>query len=320
MDYEQVKLMIENRKAEEAKNVFHERAEHLKSVSEESDYNNIWDRLISKNTNKYEYGNFKKKVTDAYVVEGLTVLIDNCVSPVLIKEEYNQKLVRQLVSNFVNESGSENLLSKFKRTSYLMSEMAYIIECQIQSVLEKADKNNSETFKIDPKDKEKFYEKLGKVDVEESIDKITNRVREQTTDFVNANMAEKAQLSASLSKTQKKVEDNKEKLKSLSNSKKAKEEAAKLEEGYIEMGKRRASDIIENRSKNIFEHMVYNLSRTAMVNESANRAFVKDSRIDMEKIVEHCEVLCTFVTALDSLKIINIDEAYIENMLNDMKK
>jgi len=31
-------------------------------------------------------------------------------------------------------------------------------------------------------------------------------------------------------------------------------------------------------------------------------------------------LLFTFVTALDSLKIINVDEAYIEKMLKDMKK
>lgn len=320
MDYEEVKLMIQNRKAQESKSSIREHTEHLKSVSEETDYKNIWDKLLTNHDNEYAYIDFKKKLNDAYVVEGLTVLIDNCVNPVLIKEEYNQKLVRQLVSNFVKEEGSEDLLSRFKRTSYLMSEMAYIIECQVQSILEKVDKNNSESFKIDSKDKDKFYEKLGNIDAEDSIDKITNRVREQTTDFVNANMTEKANLSASLSKTQKKVEDNKEKLKEKANCDKAKNEADKLEEGYISMGKRRAVDIVESRSKNIFENMVYNLSRSAMINENANKVFVKDSRLNMEKIVEHCEVLCTFVTALDSLKIINVDESYIENMLSDMKK
>ena len=107
MDYEEVKLMIQNRKAQESKSSIREHTEHLKSVSEETDYKNIWDKLLTNHDNEYAYIDFKKKLNDAYVVEGLTVLIDNCVNPVLIKEEYNQKLVRQLVSNFVKEEGSE---------------------------------------------------------------------------------------------------------------------------------------------------------------------------------------------------------------------
>lgn len=319
MNYEEIMLMRESANAKQSRNSIIKNNERLKAVSESADYQSTWDRITSLRDDN-DYIDFKKKVTDAYVVEGLTILVDNCVSPVLIKEEYNQRLVRQLVSSFVNEEGSMKLLNKFKRTSYLMSEMAYIIESQIQTVLEKSDKDNSETFKIDKKDKDKFYEKLSKVDVNDSIDKITNRVREQTTDFVNANMKEKAQLSESLSKTQKKVEDNKAKLSEKANSNKAKEQAEKLEEAYIDMGKRRAVDIRESRTKNVFEHMVYNLAKTAIVNEDANKVFVKDSRLNMDKIVEHCEVLCTFVTALDSLKIINVNESYIENMLADMKK
>lgn len=319
MNYEEIMLMRESANAKQSRDSIIKNNEHLKAVSESADYQSTWDRITSLRDDN-NYIDFKKKVTDAYVVEGLTILVDNCVNPVLIREEYNQRLVRQLVSSFVNEEGSMKLLNKFKRTSYLMSEMAYIIESQIQTVLEKSDKDNSETFKIDKKDKDKFYEKLSKVDVNDSIDKITNRVREQTTDFVNANMKEKAQLSESLSKTQKKVEDNKAKLSEKANSNKAKEQAEKLEEAYIDMGKRRAVDIRESRTKNVFEHMVYNLAKTAIVNEDANKVFVKDSRLDMDKIVEHCEVLCTFVTALDSLKIINVNESYIENMLADMKR
>ena len=61
--------------------------------------------------------------------------------------------------------------------------------------------------------------------------------------------------------------------------------------------------------------MIHNMSKAALVNESANRVFVEDSKLNMDKIVEHCEVLYTFLTTLDSCKLINVDEQYIENML-----
>ena len=318
--YEDIKLTLEYNATKEAKNAYRERKDRLVAVSEAADKAAIWDKLSSRNRNDFSYIDFKKKVTDAYVVEGLTVLVDNCLSPILIREDYHQKLVRQLVTNFVNEEGSAKLLNKFKSTSYVMSEMAYIIETTIQSILEKAKQDESKSFKLDKEDKEKFYTKLEKVDVDDAVTKITDRVRTQQQEFVNNNMEEKAALSAALTKTQNKVEDNKAKLAEKANSEKAKESAVKVEESYIAMGKRRATDIRNSRTKNIFECMVYNLSKAAMINESAGQTFIDNSRLNMDKIVEHCETLCTFITALDSLKIINVDEAYIEKMLADMKK
>ena len=318
--YEDIKLTLEYNAAKEAKNAYRERKDRLVAVSEAADKAVIWDKLSSRNRNDFSYIDFKKKVTDAYVVEGLTVLVDNCLSPILIREDYHQKLVRQLVTNFVNEEGSAKLLNKFKSTSYAMSEMAYIIETTIQSILEKAKQDESKSFKLDKEDKEKFYTKLENIDVDDAVTKITDRVRTQQQEFVNNNMEEKAALSAALTKTQNKVEDNKAKLAEKANSEKAKESAVKVEESYIAMGKRRATDIRNSRTKNVFECMVYNLSKAAMINESAGQTFIDNSRLNMDKIVEHCETLCTFITALDSLKIINVDEAYVEKMLVDMKK
>lgn len=318
--YEDTKLVIESAKAKEAKRLNHEYKEKMSYVSEAADRANIWNKLNSRTIRDNSFLDYKKKLTDAYVVEGLVAIVDNCLNPVLIREEYHQKLVRQLVTNFVNEEGSTKLLNKFRGTSYIMSEMAYAIDTTIKSILERADKDNPETFKPDVKDKDKFYDKLGKIEVGDAVDKITNRVREQTADFVNNNMKDKAELASSLNKTQKKIENNKDKLAEKVNDSREQEKALKIEESYIALGKRRATDIRNSRSRNVMEQMVYNLSKTAMINESAMNVFVKDSKLDIEKIIEHCETICTFVTALDSLKIMNINEAYVEKMLSDMKK
>ena len=318
--YEDTKLMLEAAARKEAKQSYNQSKERLSYLSEAADRAAIWDKLNSRNRVDYSYIDYKKKLTDAYVTEGLVAIVDNCLNPVLVREQYHQKLVRQLVTNFVNEEGSMKLLKKFRGTSYIMSEMAYIIETTVESILERADKDNPESFKPDKKDKDKFYDKLSKIEVGDAVDKITDRVQDQTAEFMNTNMSEKAELAASLSKTQQKVENNKQKLTDKVNSKKEQEKAAKIEEGYIALGKRRATDIRNSKTKNVLEQMVYTLSKASIVNESAGKVFVDNSRLNMDKIVEHCETICTFVTALDSLKIINVDEAYIEKMLKDMKK
>ena len=318
--YEDTKLMLEAAARKEAKQSYNQSKERLAYLSEAADRAAIWDKLNSRNRVDYSYIDYKKKLTDAYVTEGLVAIVDNCLNPVLVREQYHQKLVRQLVTNFVNEEGSMKLLKKFRGTSYIMSEMAYVIETTVESILERADKDNPESFKPDKKDKDKFYDKLSKIEVGDAVDKITDRVQDQTAEFMNTNMSEKAELAESLSKTQQKVENNKQKLVNKVNSKKEQEKAAKIEEGYIALGKRRATDIRNSKTKNVLEQMVYTLSKAAIVNESAGKVFVDNSRLNMDKIVEHCETICTFVTALDSLKIINVDEAYIEKMLKDMKK
>jgi hypothetical protein len=318
--YEDTKLILEAAKARQAKSDYRYNREKLEAVSEAADKAAIWDKLYSRNDDAVDFLDFKKKVTDAYVVEALTIIVDNCLSPVLIREEYHQKLVRQLVTNFVNEEGSSKLLRKFKGTSYLLSEVAYAIDTTVQSVIEAAKEDKTDSLKLNKEDKEKFYAKLEKVDVDDAVTKISDRVRTQQQEFVNNNMEEKAALSAALSKTQSKVENNKAKLAEKANSDKEKEKAEKLEESYIFEGKRKMADIRSSRTKNIFECMVYNLSKSAMVNESASNVFVENSKINMDKVVEHCETLCTFLTTLDSLKIIDINESYIEKMLEDMKK
>jgi hypothetical protein len=318
--YEDTKLMLEAAARKEAKQSYNQSKERLAYLSEAADRAAIWNKLNSRNRVDYSYIDYKKKLTDAYVTEGLVAIVDNCLNPVLVREQYHQKLVRQLVTNFVNEEGSMKLLKKFRGTSYIMSEMAYVIETTVESILERADKDNPESFKPDKKDKDKFYDKLSKIEVGDAVDKITDRVQDQAAEFMNTNMSEKAELAASLSKTQQKVENNKQKLADKVNSKKEQEKAAKIEEGYIALGKRRATDIRNSKTKNVLEQMVYTLSKAAIVNESAGKVFVDNSRLNMDKIVEHCETICTFVTALDSLKIINVDEAYIEKMLKDMKK
>ena len=318
--YEDTKLMLEAAARKEAKQSYNQSKERLAYLSEAADRAAIWDKLNSRNRVDYSYIDYKKKLTDAYVTEGLVAIVDNCLNPVLVREQYHQKLVRQLVTNFVNEEGSMKLVKKFRGTSYIMSEMAYVIETTVESILERADKDNPESFKPDKKDKDKFYDKLSKIEVGDAVDKITDRVQDQTAEFMNTNMSEKAELAASLSKTQQKVENNKQKLTDKVNSKKEQEKAAKIEEGYIALGKRRATDIRNSKTKNVLEQMVYTLSKAAIVNESAGKVFIDNSRLNMDKIVEHCETICTFVTALDSLKIINVDEAYIEKMLKDMKK
>lgn len=320
MGYEEIMLAIKANREDETKAKLARHRAINEQVSDITERQSIYDKLYSaeKGVEIVKSDIFKESVKESYLVEALTILVDNCLEPYIIKEEYNQKLARQLVSNFVKQEGADHLLNKMKRTSYIMSEIAYTCESAIIATLENSKDNDQ--LKLTKQPKNEFYDKLQHVDVDETVKEITNRVKESTSDFIEQNIEDKQKISEVLQKTNEKVDKEKEKIANIPDaSDKTKENSQKIQESYISKGQRELIDIRENRSKNIFECMVYNLSKTALVNEAAKNVFVKDSRLDMDKLVEHCEVMYTFLTTMDSCKLINVNEEYIMNMLNDLK-
>lgn len=319
MGYEEVMLAIKERKARETQTDINRHKALHESVSNQVDTQSIYDKLYSEDTETTRYNDFRQSVTESYIVEALTILVDNCLENHLVMQECHQKLVRQLVSNFVKEEGASSLLRKMKFTSNMMSEIAYVCEKAIQNTISAANKTGN--LKLDKPIKDTFYDDLKDISsVDATVREITNRVRESTSEFIQQNMEEKAKLSDALAKTNAKVDEEKAKIENTPDaSEETKEQSQKMQEAYINQGKREVIDIRESRVKNVFECMVYNLSKGAMINESAKDAFMVNSRLDMDKIVEHCEVLYTFLTCMDSCKLINVDEAFITDMLNSLK-
>lgn len=279
--------------------------EHEYVARENDIYNKLYQAKITDNS----YMQFKKDVMNGFVTEAILCLVNACIDNVILKENYNQALSRQLVSNLVKQEGASNLLNRFKRTSYLLSEMAYVCESTIKSVLEKADKNDKSTFKINPKDKEQFFEKLDKVDADAAIDDIRNRVQTATEEFIDTNFKSKMDIEKTMSDTKNKVEQAKEK-----------RQSQNIQEAYVNMGKAKIAEIRSNKIQSVYEAMVYNLSRSAMKNEEASKVFVENASLNMDKITEHCEVMYTFLTVMDACKIMDINENYIAEMLEEMKK
>ena len=319
MGYEDVMLAIKARKAEQTKTDIDRRKYVQESAAAKAETQSIYDKIYREDIDNTRYNDFRKQITDSFVTEALTILVDNCLEHHLVIQENHQKLVRQLVTNFVLEEGSSNLLRKMRSTSLLMSELAYDCDKAITATMEAVNKDDGE-LKLDPKVKGDFYDNLKKADVDATVREITDRVRNETSKFNTKMISDKSKMIEALDKTNAKVEEAKQKLENTPDaSEKTKEESKKLQEAYINAGKREIMDIRESGNKTVFECMVFNLSKSAFVNEAAGKAFISDSKLDMDKIVEHCEVLYTFLTCMDSCKLINVDEAYIQDMLNNLK-
>lgn len=293
-EIQEKKIQLENEKA------IYESTQYMKKC------NDIY-MLHNKPDVTLEYEKFKNEVTNAFVTEAVLCINNSCIDHVILKDEYNKNLSRQLVSNFVIEEGARNLINRFRRTSNLLSEVAYVCEQYINIVLESTDKKNKETFKVKKEDKDSFFNRLDKIDSDNAINTIRNRVMTATQDFIDSNTLDKMKIKNILQDTKEKIENNKSK------------NAEKINESYAMESKEAIQDIRNNKVQNVFESMVYSLAHSAVINENAKILYVENSMINMDKIVEHCEIIYNFLTTIDTLKMKSINEQYILNMLKDMK-
>ena len=305
MTYEEIELLRHSQAVTDKKNEMKQTRLETNMKLEESFKNDYYTRLYSEDTKYNDYEDFSKSVNEAFVTEALTCLVNSCLSEVTLKDEYNSRLSRQLVSNFVKEEGAHKLLTKFKGTSYLMSELAYICNKHTKAVLEKADPNDKDSLKINKKQKDDFYKDLDKASADKVVDNIRSRVMGSTQEFIDSNTKDKMKIKDILTNTKEKIENSKNK---------------KIQEGYSNLGKEKVSDIRSKKIQNVFEAMVYSMAKTSLKNEDAKKVFVENSALNMDKLVEHCEVMYTFLTTLDTCKIIDVNESYIEEMLKDLKK
>lgn len=305
MTYEEIELLRHSQAVTDKKNEMKQTRLETNMKLEESFKNDYYTRLYSEDTKYNDYEDFSKSVNEAFVTEALTCLVNSCLSEVTLKDEYNSRLSRQLVSNFVKEEGAHKLLTKFKGTSYLMSELAYICNKHTKAVLEKADPNDKDSLKINKKQKDDFYKDLDKASADKVVDSIRIRVMGSTQEFIDSNTKDKMKIKDILTNTKEKIENSKNK---------------KIQEGYSNLGKEKVSDIRSKKIQNVFEAMVYSMAKTSLKNEDAKKVFVENSALNMDKLIEHCEVMYTFLTTLDTCKIIDVNESYIEEMLKDLKK
>ena len=265
----------------------------------------LYNSLHEQDNSAKEYINFKNKVEEAFVSEALLCLTRSCINSAILSEQYNSDLTKQLVTGFVQEQGAHNLIRKFKKTSYLLSELAFVCESAIDSVMEKADPKDSSSLKIDKKDKDKFYKALDNTDADKAVNVIKSRVADATQEFIDTNTKAKMQIKDVLVKTKEKIDNSRK---------------DSIKESVAYKGQREISSIRNTKIQNVFEAMVYGMSRIALKNEDAQKVFVENAQLNMDKIVEHCEVMYTFLSVLDTCKIVDVNEAYIREMLDDMKK
>jgi hypothetical protein len=276
-------------------------------ISEAVDKESYYNIMNNRGNEQILYTKFKQHVSDSLLAETMMCLVGSCMDCTIMESAYNKLVLRSLVTNYINENGgSGNILRKWRRSSYLLSELAYICEKHTKAICEKADAKNPASLKIKEDDKKKFFKDLDKANTDNVVSAIRTKVKNATAEFIDSNNIAKDQIKSILDSTKKKIEKTDDKKQS-------------VKEAYASIGKKCITDIRNGKTKSVFEEMVYSISQSAFKNDDINKVFVENSSLNMDKIVEHCEVMYTFLETLNTCKIEKIDESYIEKLLKDLK-
>lgn len=266
--------------------------------------NEINNRFSGKDARMARYREFSQDTKKALLEECIYRTFNASLSRVKTSPKL-EATCRAVVDNFVNEQGVETLLSRFRTETEFLSELAYLVDKYHAKILEGCDKEDCDTFKVNTNLTDNFYEELDAVNADEVIYSIRNRVADAMNDFIDQNAADKEEIKQVLKDTKERIDSNKEM-------------SEDVQESYTIAAKRKISNIRNSRGKNIFEVMVESLLHKAYADPNYQKIYFEGANPNMDKIVESCNIMYTFLETVNTAKMIKVDQDYIREILSDM--
>lgn len=224
-------------------------------------------------------------------------------------ENYNT--INAITYNFIRENGEASTLINnvtTKPMSTYMAEVMSTIKKTQRSVLEGVDHNDPDSFKMTSGVMDDYSAHVGEVfGHDELVDSIADRVASTLQDFVTQNAKDKEKIIAALTATKDKVESL------------GPDASEELKESYANLSRRFIADV-RAKKHGIFNEMVVRMSKAIMKSENPNvkAKFMEGAHLNVESIVNNVATMYTFIETVNSMGLVNVDEAFITNMLNDI--
>ena len=260
---------------------------------------------------KKEYSEFISNARDYFLVESINMILQNSLNENTSNED--REYGKALVEGFVKEKGSIKLLSEFGHKSLLLAGIADLVKESHTKVLHSCKEGDSKSLKITKTIEDNFFDKLIGLNDNKITEKINQRVCDSLEDFVQANVNDKLDLEDLAERTQEKIAN----IKNARNP----EEKKKIEESFVQQYNREAARIRQraNRKVSVYEQIMDKMTRSIVADEAIRESFLLESgQLDMGKITGKVTTMYTFLEMLNTTKIVNVNEAYIENILKNM--
>lgn len=254
--------------------------------------------------NQKRYTSFSESLSAVLLGEALYHIMEHSVSEELLNKEGSKTIMRVMVSDFVTEDAP--LILRRMGHSAILSDIHEAVTSTKKKILESIDKNDPASYTIAPDVKDEFFDKLDDMETDSITDAIRERVSGEVNDFIDANRQDHEQILSILQMTKDKLEE--------------KEKAPDaVKESYTNMS-RRAIAKVRTRKKSVFESMVSAMCEGVMKHDELKEEFMEGSQLDVGKIVDRIQLMYTFLETVNSLKLYPIDESYITDLIESLRK
>ena len=287
---------LENKRFGEPKKV-------IKEESTYSEYNKKIDDIYS-NKEKIirEYKEFEVRVKEDFLMESICKILipsfDN-----LVDTPRKESICKGLVKDFIKEETVDGLLNEFKKGSSLLYELYDITNRYSQAVFERCDKNDCNTFNVDTDLKDDFFTELEEGDLNKVSDTLNARISNALDEFITDNLETKSQIQDIINQTQERIDANKN-----------------MKEAYNQTAERQIVDLKRKRSKGVLEGMIYNVTESSVIDDEMKSIYFENGKLNLDKIVEETALLYGFLEMVNLCYMKKVDEQYILDNINGLKK
>ena len=272
------------------------------------------DKKLAENAvqTKKQYVEFISNSRDYFLAEAMNMILQNSLSESTTTSE--REYGKALVEGFVKENNSIKLLSEFASKTLFLANISELVRESHQKVVHSCKEGDCNSFRITQTINSDFFEKLIGLNDEKITKKINEKVCNALEDYVQANVNDKLDLEELAEKTKEKIDNIKAK-----NA----EERDKIVKEFTYQYQKEVNAIKQrtNRKVGLFEQIMHSMTRSIVSEQTILESYTNESgKLDVDKIKGKVTVLYSFLEMLNTTKMVNMNEAYVEKVINSIEK
>lgn len=266
--------------------------------------------------NQESYSAFSENLKTELLATAMGHIYLKALSERLVMEDNHIVIAENMIYGYIKENGgADRVLSSFKGKTYLLDRIRTIVEQEHEEIMDDVDKDNPDTQEVPEEKSKDMYDSLEKEeDVQSAIDIIANRISAAEEEFIRQNAEDKKKMEELANKVNERLQAVKD---DRDMDEETKEEIAQECQRDF---KRKKYEISNNRRRTVFEQMTRNLYESVITESSLREEFVlENGHLDTEGIVESAICMYGFLEMVNTLQMDRVDEAYIQNIICNMK-
>ena len=258
------------------------------------------------------YPAFKESVENKFVGGFLWTIYESVLDKIGTTE-FGKSIGRGVVESYVKDNGAMNIVRNMNGKSLFLSEAAKLIDETIESVLEDVDKDNEDTYAVNPDKEKEFYDSL----VDSPIDDITNTIRMRVVDaeerMANDNIKDKFDMDEIMTDAHDRIEA----VKASNSAGELSDDSAELQQQEaVSISKVRMNKVSTNRPRSVLEQMVRTNSKKVMRDENLGKVYAENGQINFDKLVEGTTAIYAFMETLNSINLEEFDRDELKKMIS----